>query len=198
MEKDKPVREIKMLIGLPGSGKSTYLKENPDILEGYTFISVDGIAQERSKGTSFTAAQIHDREYDSIINEFNSRLKNAVERGDNIFIEGVNAAQAKRENRLAGARNSNDFDYKTTAIIIIPPPEEVRLARIQRRIVEEGRFSSNISKIEMPKKGEFDNIIYIENNLKGHVPSWQKHLKAPADKARFVIKSYDQGSSIYR
>jgi len=158
---EKPIREIKMLIGLPGAGKSTYLKEHPEILKGYTFISVDGIAQERSKGSDLTAAQIHDQQYDSIINEFNSRLKKAVEQGDNIFIEGVNATLEKRTKRLAGARSSDQFNYKTTAIIILPPSEEIRQERIKRRIYEEGRFSSPISEIEMPQHGEFDNLIYI-------------------------------------
>ncbi len=158
---EKPIREIKMLIGLPGAGKSTYLKNNPEILKGYTFISVDGIAQERSKGSNLTASQVHDQQYDSIIDEFNSRLKIAVEKGDNILIEGVNATLEKREKRLSGAKKSDQFNYKTTAIIVLPPSEEIRQGRIQRRIYEEGRFSSPVSEIEMPKLGEFDNFIYV-------------------------------------
>jgi|CXWL01.1.fsa_nt_gi predicted kinase len=157
----KPERQIVMLIGLPGAGKSTYIREHAEELKVFTIVSIDGIAQERSKGTGLTGTQVHDKQYDSIVKEFADRLDAAVKNGDNILIEGVNATLAKRSARLAGAKNSEQYDYKTKAIVINPPSEQVRMERIWKRAVSEHRVSFDGVRIEMPKKGEFDQVEYI-------------------------------------
>lgn len=157
----KPERKFIMLIGLPGAGKSTYLREHEEEYKNFTIISIDGIAQERSKGTGFTGTQIHDRQYDSIVKEFSDRLNLAVQKGDNILIEGVNATFAKRSARMSGIKGSKDYTYKTKAIVINPPSEQVRMERIWKRALGEHRVSFDGARIELPKRGEFEHVEYI-------------------------------------
>ena len=161
----KPERQIKILIGLPCVGKSTYIKEHAEEFKDYTIISIDMIAEERSKGTGFTMEQVHNREYDSIVKEFNIRLNNAVKEGKNILIEGMNLTSEKRSARISIAKASKQYNYMSTAIIIYPPEEQRHVARLLQRSAKEHRSGAintiNILRMEPIRDGEFDHIEYI-------------------------------------
>lgn len=194
----KPERQIIMLIGLPGAGKSTYIKEHAEELKGFTILSIDRIAYERSKGTGLTGAQIHDKQYNSIVNEFADKLNTAIKNGDNILIEGVNATYEKRSMRLAGAKETEQYNYKTKAIVINPPSEEIRRERIWKRAFGEHRVSFDDAVLELPKKGEFDKVEFIGSIPKDTSLYFPKHASYGNQSTRLpeLIKYADRSDSI--
>ena len=95
MPMDKPVRHLKLLIGIPGVGKSTYLQDNAEEFEDYTIISLDHIAQKWQDGRS-GVSHLATRDdalregRDEICKEFDDMLQQAVDSGDNILIDRSN------------------------------------------------------------------------------------------------------------
>ncbi len=167
----KPQRQIKMLIGLPGVGKSTYIKEHPEQFAGYTFISLEDIIlkrrdeKNRETGNSYSIDDIINSEIDSLRIVFDEKLREAVERGDNILIEAINDTPSNRQRRLQCAKNSPDYDYHSVAIVVEPPEEAEHVKRLFDRALAEGRYESlgfaQRSKMVPVGEGEFDEVIRI-------------------------------------
>lgn len=178
MEGEKPERQFVMMIGLPGAGKSTYIKEHAQEFKGWTIISADLIIEEiykkiiKEKKSHKTVNEIRSEEQDFIEKEFYNRLNDAVDRGDNILIEGVNESVEKRAKRLSYVKECKDYKYETKAIFVNPP----QLPEYETRLLEKTRKKNladdYVTEIEPLDTKEFDIIDYVNGyKQKGFNPT---------------------------
>lgn len=152
-----------VLIGLPGSGKSTYIKNlvNGD-WDNYEVISRDDIilfwasARDLSYNEAFP---LIDQSW--ITFEFNRLLEDAIEKNKNIIIDRTNMSKKDRADVLKYA-----VDYKRIAVNFILTDVELK-NRLKKRELETGKsipedvISRMARKYNPPSKEEFDNIITI-------------------------------------
>lgn len=167
----KPEREIKLLVAMPGVGKSTYAREHAKELEGYKVLSIDDVTRERylkknaESDRHFSMDRIRMDDDREIVEEFYRRVRKAVDNGENIIIDRCGKTVSERAMSLNIARQSDKFNYKATAIVLSPPPEEEHIKRLWRRSIMEDRFDAmngvGIAKIEPIKEGEFDRVVQI-------------------------------------
>lgn len=166
----KPKREIRFLVGLPGVGKSTYCQEQQSTFPGIV-LSLDKIIgelrtqKEKKVGQSVTFDEIVHEQLPHAMELFNQRLREAVERGDNILLDMIHDSPLHRSQRIEIAKNSRDYDYTTIAVVINPPEEDEHVQRLINRAISSGRFNSINNAALRPivpiQKDEFDEIIYI-------------------------------------
>lgn len=172
MEKSKkPERHLKMLIGLPGSGKSHYIDSHPEEFKGYTVLSLDNIIRDRcaqieaETGSKPSIHHVIGRERKKMDSQFDEEFRQAIKRGDNILIDRVNDSTKVRLERNKLAKGSADYDYITTAIVIHPPEEDLHIKRLFRRSVRQESLGAmnyiNRISMEPVKDNEFDHIKHI-------------------------------------
>lgn len=168
---EKPVRQIRLMIGLPSVGKSTYIEENVEKFPDYEVIAADDITKERCRkkeiefGRRFSMDEVRDNDHDSIVLEFDEKIRKSLDRGDNIIIERTNVNLENRSHILNLVKACKKYDYKVTAVVVLPPEESVHVKRLFNRAVVEHDFRSlndvNIMRLHPVKEGEFDHVEYI-------------------------------------
>ncbi len=161
----KPERHVVFLIGLPGSGKSLFLKEAGKIYPGYEVIERDQIVRELGDvppdSSRLDQALILYRDEAERI--YDERVESAIKAGKNIILERPHDNPALRSKSLKTAKSCKDYAYKTTALIISPPNQELHLDILVRRFMNEGTRSvnyANRNKMLLPVAGdgEFDEV----------------------------------------
>ena len=184
MEGEKPERQFIMLIGLMGAGKSTYIEEHKEKFDGYVIISMNDIAEEYAKENNFGREWVFENKIDDLRNIYSQKIKEACGRGNNIVLtDGCNFIE-RRSNYLAIAKDSCNYDYKTTAIVIHPPRKEELFKRLFNRSINEGCTSSfrklNETRSDLPYDGEFDNpVIEVGNPEQKRLPAPQQQKRLP-------------------
>lgn len=157
-----------MLIGVPGSGKSTWINKGK-FKEGYfgvgdtCIVSTDDIISAR--------ANIEGKTYDEM---FKDNIKDAeklmykhvmwaVERGQNIVWDQTNLTKKSRAKKLIMIPD----EYQKIAVFFETPNEEELAKRLKNRngkTIPEHVMDAMIEMIEYPEMSEgFDRIEYIEN-----------------------------------
>jgi predicted kinase len=200
--KENNIRQVKILVGLPGIGKTTYIKDHKKEFEGYTIIAVDDITEgrcaEKQKefGRFFSTDEVRSKEEVSILAEFDSKIKAALEEGKNILIERPNVTLAKRSHLLKIIKSCKEYHYETTAIILSPPDEQKHIERLFRRAVLQGNFLSlnSVSRIPLEpiQDGEFDYIEYVGISVKK--PLFWEYEKSPISLADAIKNAQDCGN----
>jgi len=151
------------LIGLPGSGKSTYIKnllsKYPE--KNFKVISTDDIFEKlgKEKGLDYTTA-FKTFKFNDIEMSYYKDLENAVKEKRNIIIDRTNVLKKDRD----GVFSKLTGDYKSIAIIFDINPEELK-QRLKKRELETGKHipdevvdNMRNSYVE-PSLSEFDKII---------------------------------------
>lgn len=154
-------KEIVYLVGLPCSGKSTYIKEN---YKDYAIISNDAIIEEYAKnnGIKYNEAWKSVKN-DYVLTECQKRFQAAVKMGRPILIDNTNMTVKSRSKYEAKG-------YQKNAIVFLIDDAE-RQRRAQKRANETGKLvpESAIDKMKsifkMPTFSEgFSNITVVETN----------------------------------
>lgn len=121
----RPQREMIILIGAPGVGKSRYAAEfisqqaNPDewkVLSFDAYMEAKRQAILESEGINLTNSAIMETYGKEISDAFNTELRQAVQNGINVIIDMVHATEQVRAKRVNMAKASAGFDYTTEAI----------------------------------------------------------------------------------
>lgn len=154
LEADKPT--ITLLIGVPGSGKSTWTKNNT---EGMTIVSSDDILEGFASHNGITYAEAWKRYHGEAETLFKEDLRAALLRGDHIIVDRTNMSKSTRNKILSQVPKS----YLKYAALF-----QAERAEIDRRLTERAERTGKVigaeivedmlSRYESPTRDEFDEI----------------------------------------
>ena len=152
----KKDKELIVLIGLPASGKSTYIKK----MKGYEVVSNDHVVEDfaQKKGITYTEA-FHQLNKDLVKGKVRKKFDDAVKSGKNIIIDNTSMTKSQRGYYVSNVPPN----YKKIAVIFKISDSELR-KRLDKRAKETGKVIPDDvieymkKNYESPTKGEFDEI----------------------------------------
>lgn len=166
-------RQIKILFGQQGAGKTTYVQEHKDDFSGYTIISVDEIwdktraEAEIELGKSVSSADKIKYINAKAAETANKILEQAATDGDNILIDSTTLTREECQNIIKSVNiKAESYTYISTAIVIHAPTENEHAKRLFNRLVKTGDSESinslNCSpSIRSFNEHEFDHVEYV-------------------------------------
>lgn len=155
---------VYMLIGPPGIGKSTYIKETLLPYGEYTVVSTDDIFEEKGKklGLSYNEAFI-EFDFKEVEKEFFVKLKIAITERQDIIVDRTNMGLKVRRKVL----NLFPKEYIKIGILFDFSNREKLDAQLSKRLSETGKYISKktvdrmLESYKEPTLDEFDQIIKI-------------------------------------
>jgi len=154
--------EIIILIGLPGSGKSTYCEKIIKEKE-YVIASTDNLIEEYAKGVGITYSEAWYIVDHKILKKiFDTNIKEAIKENKNIIVDRTNMFKKSRNSIL----NIIPKNYKKIAIIFEIPEDELKNRLLKRgqdtgKIISEDIVEFFASNYVPPIDKDFDQIIFI-------------------------------------
>ena len=156
-EVKKPSAKVFVMIGLPGSGKST-IAEKTKSINGGVIVSRDEIRYELGYCEKGEKVVLNKHKENEVTEEFEKRVLNAAKKGVPIILDNMNTKRKYRDSYKSLLSNYNvDWNY----IYVEAPTLGDNLERRMGQI-EKGTFIQMINDIEMPTHDEYDNISYIK------------------------------------
>jgi len=164
LEDVKTRPEIIVLIGLPGSGKSTWrdnmIANSPD---KYVIVSSDDELERMADHEGITYGEAFKKYIGKSTAISKQKFREAVNKGDNIIWDQTNMSPKKRR----GILNQVPDGYEKTAVSFEVDPQELQ-DRLEKREKETGKhIPPNVIKdmgrsYRPPTKEEgFDNVIFV-------------------------------------
>ncbi len=165
MRHDKFTPQAIMLIGMPGSGKSTYIDElkaqNPD--RDYVVLSTDDILERLGdeKGWDYNQA-FKNIPFKKVQAIFNTNFQQAVKDKKDIILDQTNLTVKSRAKKL----NKLPEEYRKIAIVFIVTADELE-RRLNERFAKTGKsvpefiLNNMIRSYIPPSHSEFDEIIEV-------------------------------------
>jgi len=153
--------EVVFLIGLPGSGKSTYLaqkvKENPKKFEKYRVCSTDTFIEYIADMKKKTYTDVFEELYPAAERNFFAMIEDAAKNNQSMFIDRTNCSVDDRKQIL----EKIPVHYKKRAVIFHVPHDELRKRLHSRyeatgKLIPEEALQKIINKYEHPTSHEFD------------------------------------------
>jgi len=141
------------LIGLPGSGKSTYAEKN--LSKDSEILSSDRIRQELFNDE--TNQDNNQLVFDTLF----ARARDFLIQGKNVVIDATNVDKQERVNSLAKFK---DLDVYRVAIVVKTPVSEcIRRDSMRERTVGKNVILKFRRRMVYPTKAEgFDKIIFVK------------------------------------
>lgn len=121
---------VVMMIGLPGSGKSTWIKQN---LPGIKVLSTDDLIEKYAADKGKTYSEVFTKAAPLASAKFDQQLKKAAKDGESVIIDQTNMGKKSRMNKIAPFKNH----YKV-AIMVSADPVELKL-RLKHRAEMTGK-----------------------------------------------------------
>ena len=157
---------VNILVGLPASGKSTFLE---NVKEKHTVISKDLVILEMGKAKGLSAysdiyKSLSDAEHKEAYKITMDRFREAVMLKENIYVDLTNMSKKSRNKYIHSLKN-----YNTRAIVFITGQEALK-NRNDIRSEKEGKFIHNgvyknmMMSFMAPTLYEFDRVEYIHAN----------------------------------
>lgn len=143
---NKPIN-VTVLIGLPGSGKTTKLQEFvKSTCDNYVILSRDLIRVELGYCTE-----------DKVTEVFNQRFKEALDCNLEIYIDNINLRRCDRDDykKLAGKHNIR-WNY------VYIQPSNLNLNYERRPKISKIVFDEMIQKFDWPTPDEYDDLAIID------------------------------------
>jgi predicted kinase len=144
----KPIRQFVMMIGLPGAGKSTYVREHIDsTYKGFTLLSTGQVAKQVAEEIKNETGKNVERDFlytdpeqrRKILKRADARIQDAISRGDNILLDCTGKADL-RQLVLDMCKTEKNYNYETTAVLIHPKEEKEHLDGLWQRAVNKISF----------------------------------------------------------
>lgn len=143
---------IKILIGVAGSGKSTWGNNYIEKYPNWIILSSDAIREK---------LQSDDNIY--VFATLREHLKSALEYGYNVIVDATNIT---RKNRRSYIQIAKEYKVPIEAIVFATPLEEcLRRNASRERIVPEAAIKRMVSRWELPTLQEgFNNVLVVRTN----------------------------------
>lgn len=156
-----------MMVGVPGSGKSTKIKETIKDFPHFKVVSSDEYLEKVAKEQGKTYDEVHADNIDAAIKWMNSQIQTFIKNKENFIWDQTNLVKSSREKKL---RNLKSNGYEVNALTFELPEEEV-FYRLEKRVAEGGKsispkvIKNMMDSYERPSFDEgFDNIFLIDKN----------------------------------
>jgi putative nucleotidyltransferase with HDIG domain len=157
---------LTLLIGVPNSGKSTYIENNN--IENV--LSFDNMITEKYPMLTYNEAyktvmdskNQGEDDWKEFEKRYNKELKEAIKNKRDITIDKTNLTKKVRNRTISQAKK----ETKKIAVMFLISIETLKKRNIKRnkeinKYINEKTFSMFMKRFTMPDKSEFDEIIYI-------------------------------------
>lgn len=162
---EKKDKEAIILVGLPASGKSTYIKN----LNGYEILSTDNLITEKYPNLSYEQAFnkiIEKDEFNLIENKMFDLLKKHIKDGKNLIIDRTNLTKKTRRKFL---NIIPDKYYNKKGVVFLTSLEQNKQFNLERngKVIGSGTMEKMLNNFFLPNFDEFNEIEYrIQHKLK--------------------------------
>ena len=146
------------MIGVPASGKSTWISKQDFDWENVIVISTDSIIEERATAQGKTYSDVFQEEIKSATAEMNTRLVAAIANKKNVIWDQTNLTKKTRKAKLS----SIPKEYERIAVFFPTPDKDElksRLASRPGKTIPANVVMGMISQLEEPTKDEGFNVI---------------------------------------
>ena len=153
--------QFTMLVGLPGSGKSTWLKNY--VTNDFVTLSTDDIIEEIAKSRGLTYSDVWSESIKGATKLMEQRFVEAIAEGRNIVWDQTNCTSKKRKTVLAKVPNS----YIKVAVVFDTPLDVIKTRLVERALATGKHIPQSVllnmyNTFEMPTLDEgFDSIRII-------------------------------------
>ncbi len=144
-----------MLIGVPGSGKSTWVNSQ-DWAHSCVLVSTDKLIDLEASRQGKTYNDVFEEYIKEATKIMNEDVKAAVEAGKDIIWDQTNTSKKSRKSKLASVHG-----YRKIAVIFDVPEENElkrRLASRPGKNIPWSVMTSMINNLEVPTEDEFDEV----------------------------------------
>lgn len=152
---------VYMMIGVPGSGKSTWINRQNFDWNSTVLISTDAIIDRTAKQLGKTYNDVFSTTIKAASQEMNQQLEQAIKNKMNIVWDQTNLSAKARQSKLAKIPKS----YRKVAVFFEIPDDQKLDRRLQSRpgkIIPANVVASMKQQLEMPTASEgFDKIIVV-------------------------------------
>lgn len=152
-----------MLVGLPGSGKSTWIKDGTTEQSDFVVISTDNYIERKAVEEGSTYSEVFSKYIRQATSSMIDKMRDAVTKRKNIILDQTNLTVKSRRKKLA---NVPHIYFKEALVFCIPDDE--LFERLEKRKIEEGKhipshvIENMSSSFEMPTEDEgFDEVRLI-------------------------------------
>jgi predicted kinase len=148
------------LIGIPGSGKSTWIKNQTWAL-GLTVVSTDAFVEDYAREQGLTYSEVFKDYMPTAVNLMAEQVVRARELGHTIIWDQTSTTVASRERKFRMLP-----DYEHIAVVFRPPyPPELsrRLASRPGKIIPVDVIEDMIKNFEVPSEEEGFKEIWVVN-----------------------------------
>lgn len=151
-----------MLVGAPGSGKSTWLKAHRENNKESFVLSTDAFIEYQAVRQGKTYNDVFKETFKEANQWLNDCLKCAVKDGTDMYWDQTNVNASSRKKKLARIPK----DYKKVAVYFSCNRQELQKVNQERkeigRSLPDNILESMLSQLTMPSKEEgFDEIIVV-------------------------------------
>lgn len=152
---------VYMMIGVSGSGKSTWINKQNFDWNNTVLVSTDAIIDRTAKKLGKTYSDVFSTTIKSAAQEMNQQLEQAIKNNMNIVWDQTNLTAKARQSKLAKIPKN----YRKVAVFFEVPDEQELERRLQSRPgknIPASVVASMRQQLEMPTAREgFDKIIVV-------------------------------------
>ena len=151
-----------MMIGVPGSGKSTWIANQNFDWNRTAIISTDNIIDQRAVAQGKSYSDVFQKEIKSATAEMNQNLRDAIDNQMDIIWDQTNVTARARQSKL----RSIPSNYQKIAVFFATPEWnelQKRLSSREGKNIPSNIVMSMMSQLEPPNEHEgWDKIIIAE------------------------------------
>jgi predicted kinase len=130
------------LIGVPGSGKSTWVRNHLMTSASPTHVaSTDDVLERIAKEEGITYSEAHRTRFKDADREFKAEMAVAAQQCKDIIVDRTNVFQSARRKVMSLVDSNTKATYIRTAIVFTVP-DDILKVRLDRRFIETGKFVS--------------------------------------------------------
>lgn len=152
-----------MLVGIPGSGKSTYIETHlSNEFPNAILVSSDYFIEKFSRRLGKTYSEVFDYAIGMAIRLMHKRASRAIENNRDIIWDQTSTTIKSRRNKFKMIKRA---EYKTIGIVFETPPHEILIKRLDSRVgktIPGDVVQSMITNFQEPTIQEgFDEIYHV-------------------------------------